>query len=148
MTDGCRNFYLAAGWAMRQQARLLAGRIAAATGARCMSRWLCRNPRLEASAAAEQDIMDIGDADLLIALCGRSTRGGKWIEVGYALGLSLPVVFLVPAGERTPLPVFATLDDVAVIRARADGTWRLRMPDAWPGPRGDVGVIAKAFVSR
>ena len=45
-----------------------------------------------------------------------ASRGGMWVEMGYALALEKPVVFYIPIAEaNTPLPVFCHHRGVTVV---------------------------------
>jgi nucleoside 2-deoxyribosyltransferase len=85
------KFYLAGRFSRRAEMRAVAADLEAA-GHVVTSRWIRERAENEARAAANarRDLRDIDQADAVLVFTDepRSTtsRGGHWVEVGYALG--------------------------------------------------------------
>lgn len=101
------SFYLAAPWRDRARALADARQLAAQTGMVSTARWLTEDwdswPNWRVAAA---DFRDIRESGILVARGGRSTEGGMWAEVGYAIGRKIPVLLYetgaCPRDELTP----------------------------------------------
>ena len=76
----------------------------------CVSRWLQGNAGSPSAQVAEWDMDDVRAADVLVIESGLSTTGGKWVELGMALALNKPVLFLRKnIEEDRHTPVFITM---------------------------------------
>ena len=74
-------------------------------------------------------------ADALVAWVPKpSTRGGMWVEVGFALGRGIRVVVVADADEVL-LPVFTDLPVIVRVPAMAGAAAQLRR---WAGGGEDV----------
>lgn len=107
-------FYFASPYGCRAAAAEAAHDLAAASGWRCTSSWLDpEHADLTHAQQARGDLRDLAQADAMVLWAVRqSTRGGMWVELGFALAQSVPVLLVAP-GE-VPLPVFCAHDSVLV----------------------------------
>ena len=112
------DFYIATDFAKKDVAHVLAERIQLVTPLTLRARWIINQPAYkdgglggelrddEASAArrvAQEDLEDIACSNLFIQLTsGEKARGGRQVELGYALGRSLQEKFftIVVCGPR------------------------------------------------
>ena len=117
-----RVFYFAAPYNLRLEGLQHADEIERRSGWRCNSRWLTGEHDGQADrVCALDDLADVRDASAVVMFVPRqSTRGGVWVELGYALALGIPVLL---ACSITP-NVFAAapgvhrVDDLGVAAAR------------------------------
>jgi nucleoside 2-deoxyribosyltransferase len=90
--------------ALRHRAYYLDG-----SGIEVTNRWISTLWENDAEAA-DNDLADIEDADVFV-LCadlGPSTRGGMWVELGFAAALDKPCYIVWRGGVAAQLPIFAT----------------------------------------
>ena len=96
-----KTFYLAGSYAKRIEYQSIAADIERQSGWRCNARWLNGAHDSEPmQKCAEDDVEDVKNADALVLVNGKSTRGGMWVELGMALAWEKPVVFLVDAKNK------------------------------------------------
>lgn len=92
------RFYLAAPFAVRAAARVLAEQLEG-RGFICTSRWLTADDALSEKWAL-RDLADIQRSDLCVVLnpdaWTQAGTGGRHVELGYALGLRKPIVLVGP----------------------------------------------------
>jgi nucleoside 2-deoxyribosyltransferase len=87
------SYYLAARWTRRSELRRYRKQLTS-LGHTCTSQWL-DGSNIENAATAHRDLCDVQSADGLILFCEKprcATRGGRFIETGYALGLNKFVI--------------------------------------------------------
>ena len=107
-----RLFYFADSYARRGGAQDDCRRIEAGTkGWMCNARWLSGNRPLPPETWARVDVEDLREASAVIIGHGRSTQGGKWVELGLAIAWGKPICMIFPTGPlwagATEPPVFA-----------------------------------------
>ena len=109
MRDG--SFYVATDFARKEEARAAADRLEA-LGFTCRARWCTSQPvhkegglggelagddAANALAVALEDLQDIRSAAIFVQLTsGEKARGGRHVELGYALALGRTVVAVGP----------------------------------------------------
>ena len=105
------TFYLAGRYCDREKFLELSKELQALEGGmfKCATRWL-DSPKADDSVdAAYMDLEDIRQASVFIVADHGHARGGKWIELGYAMALNKKTVFLhrwpagTPTGQDHPL---------------------------------------------
>ena len=87
------RFYFAAPYNERTLALDYAKAIEKDSGWECSSRWLTgEHDGVDPERCAVEDIDDLDMSSAVVVWLPRpSTRGGVWVEVGYALGFGMPV---------------------------------------------------------
>lgn len=117
------RFYVSARFGRQEEARQVADQVTRATGWECTAKWLDASPDGDAtiheSAAlmaftATGDLSDIGRADVMFCLTepvepvlfrdptgeplvpAGAARGGRHVEVGYAIARAIPVIIIGP----------------------------------------------------
>lgn len=105
------NYYLAAPFVRKDEARTARLLIAQELGWVCTSRWIDNHvsplEELDENVAREEsetDLQDVAEADIMILLNLEKSEG-KMFEAGYAFALDIPVAII-----GTPTSIFHHLD--------------------------------------
>ena len=105
-----KRFYIADRYSRRLEAAEDARLLAEQLGWECVSRWLeGKHDGEPARVCAVDDITDLNHAEVLVIRGGQGTRGGKWAELGYALGRGITVLYY---DRFTDDPIFVNLPNV------------------------------------
>ena len=107
------TFYLSGRYCDREKFLELSEGLQALEGGmfKCVARWLDSPKSDDPVGAASMGLEDIRRASVFIVADHGHARGGKWIELGYALALNKKIVFLhqwpdnPPAGLDRPLVI-------------------------------------------
>lgn len=112
------RIYLTARWARREEMKSVRNKLTEA-GHEVTSRWLDEVDGTDPKHAADIDLVDIDDSQVLLCFSELPevgyTTGGRHVEIGYAIANSTPV-FVVGPRENVffhlpEISVFATLEE-------------------------------------
>ena len=103
MSTEVKRFYLAASMAWSGHARAAARAVAESTGWECCARWTQweKEPG-GVPEVARIDADDVAEADVLVWLGGPPESGGKHAELGMALALEIPVLWVEHGWQSHP----------------------------------------------
>ena len=115
-----RLFYLAGPYNDSTRLNSVRRQIEQRSGWQCTSRWLenngTRHASMDADKSAMEDLEDIVRASILIIDEKRqSTKGGMYIEFGFALAIGKPIVTIRHDRSPSELSVFQHLSDYVMI---------------------------------
>lgn len=108
------KIYIAGSWHERAYLRLTASQIERETEHKITSRWWHCNEGKNPIQCALMDLQDMESSDcVLVFMQGSTNRGGRMVELGWALGRGKPVIII---GERTNVfthlcPTFPTWNE-------------------------------------
>jgi hypothetical protein len=85
------NFFVASSWEDRDIARRMALQISQKYGWKNVSTWWLHEDRGKKLQYAVEDITNLRKADMLFVYNGEHKTAGKFIEIGIALELRIPV---------------------------------------------------------
>ena len=118
------KFYIAASMEFQEEAKDIAHRVSRyAKEWVCGSRWIFKKPvssGFHLKVAAIEDFDDLKEASALVFVHpGVSTSGGKYVEMGIALALEIPIIYYSPDRRNSAVnrPIFYHLPQVRKVRS-------------------------------
>lgn len=95
------KFYLAAPYDRREEMSARASEIENLTIWRCHEAWRCCSRWLSGDLSsdspesiARKNFSDLGEANALVLFHGKSTTGGMWCELGFAIAKQMPILVM------------------------------------------------------
>jgi nucleoside 2-deoxyribosyltransferase len=116
------KIYVAASWLSRERARVLMTQLEAEDHTITFDWTACvpSDDRATRAIQAKRDLQGVADADALVLLVDENPTQGAWVEFGYAIALSVPIIALLESScgcifLDAPSDVFAARNRVQML---------------------------------